>query len=149
MRKGFTLIELLVVVLIMGILASVAMPQYFKSVEKARAAEAINALQAIAAAEQRYNMKTGNLTGNLWDLDIDLSMDQWDKQMVYFTLLYAGNFGYADGRLYGEAKMFRKDEAGAGLGQYEIIIRYPVNEGGSYTWDCEPKSAGCQSFLPK
>jgi len=143
MKKGFTLIELLVVVLIMGILASVAMPQYFKS------AEAINALQAIAAAEQRYNMKTGNLTGNLWELDIDINMDQWDKQMVYFSLSYAGNFGYEDGHWYGMAKMYRKEEAGAGLGQYEISVKYPVNEGGSYTWDCEPKSAGCKSFLPK
>ena len=58
-KSGFTLIELLVVVLIVGILASIAIPQYFKAVEKSRIAEAMSVMATIKSAQERYLAGTG------------------------------------------------------------------------------------------
>ena len=67
MKKGFTLIELLVVVLIIGILSSVALPQYTKAVRKARIVEARTILSSLIKAEDLYILENGNPDWEAWD----------------------------------------------------------------------------------
>ena len=78
--KGFTLIELLVVVLIIGILAAVAVPQYQKVVDKAHVTEALLYVDTFEKAISTYVLQHGiedaNFTGNnATDLDISLPFD--------------------------------------------------------------------------
>lgn len=71
-RKGFTLIELLVVVLIIGILASVALPQYQKAVEKSRLMQQVILVNSIVKAQELYYMANGSFSSDLENLDIDV-----------------------------------------------------------------------------
>jgi len=79
MKRGFTLIELLVVVLIIGILSSVALPQYTKAVNRARASEAWTAAKAILDAQEVYYLSNDAYTMYVEHLDIEMpELKYWD-----------------------------------------------------------------------
>ena len=69
-QNGFTLIELLVVVLILGILAAVALPQYQDAVAKSRATQVVTATKSIKVAQQAYYMENNAYANKIEDLNI-------------------------------------------------------------------------------
>ena len=150
-NNGFTLIELLVVVLIIGILAAVALPQYQKAVEKSRGAQALTLVNSMAQALQTYYMANGSYPTSFEELDIDVpagwtgsekwnnrtenlidtkSNGEWSLQL-YKTQDFGSLVLYM-GRLTGKYK-------GAGFGR-DIAYNGQLYNGA--TWCAERKSSG-------
>jgi prepilin-type N-terminal cleavage/methylation domain-containing protein len=71
-RRGFTLIELLVVIVIIGILISLALPNYVKAKDKAKEAQVLASLHVIQTALERYAVDNGG-TFPMWLLGGDWS----------------------------------------------------------------------------
>lgn len=70
-NKGYTLTEVLTVVVIVGIIAAFALPQYSVILEKSRASEAHQTLMAILAAQKRFAVESGGTyTNALANLDV-------------------------------------------------------------------------------
>ena len=93
-NKAFTLIELLVVVLIIGILAAVALPQYQKAVRKARLSEVATTLNSISKGIDMWLLEnggypsstvtfSGNGTSDHAKLDIEQSCATEDGSYCY------------------------------------------------------------------
>ena len=59
-QSGFTLLEIIIVIIIIGILASLALPKFFKTVEYSRSTEALTSLGAIRRAMDVCYLPTGS-----------------------------------------------------------------------------------------
>jgi prepilin-type N-terminal cleavage/methylation domain-containing protein len=76
-KTGFSLVELTIVVVILGILATFAVPRFMSSVEKTKASEAFSYLSQIEGAQARYNAEHGKYANRTSKLDIDLDAPEF------------------------------------------------------------------------
>lgn len=81
-KSGFTLIEMLVVVLIIGILASIALPQYTRAVEKAKVAQALITLKYMRERGQEFMLQHGYSD----DIPLDNFYEQLTNDMIGIEL---------------------------------------------------------------
>ena len=137
-NKGFTLIELLVVVLILGILAAMAMPQYFKAMERSRMTEAVTLLANIAQAQQRKYMQINAYAKNYSGLDVAPKGASAGNYCTKGTLAADGKCGKGNGFLVSLEQTntgLNKGNAvakrvGPGTLQYQYnLVRYYNGEG--------------------
>ncbi len=77
-KKGFTLLELMIVVIIVGILASLAVPRFIQATRKAKEAEARNILGIIRTSQIRYYLENRQTySTDITLLDCDLTPSQY------------------------------------------------------------------------
>ena len=93
-KYGFTLIELLVVVLIIGILASIALPQYQKAVERSKAVRVLALLKAVGVADEAHYLATGSYASSFEELAVDIP---WTGRESFLPEMYGGRDARSNG----------------------------------------------------
>ena len=88
---GFTLIELLVVVLIIGILAAVAVPQYQKAVTRTRYGTLKSLTRSIANAQEIFYMANNEYAADFEKLDVQMPGGKLNDSTAYH---YVYDWGY-------------------------------------------------------
>jgi len=126
-NKAFTLIEVLVVVLIIGILTSIAVPQYQRAVLKSRLSQAMTIAGIIRDAEHVYYSTYNTYTADLNELDITpLSGCQTISSIVFpgrTTVTYNCDSGWQivfihNGAAHNSVKVFVPPQYGLAVEYY-------------------------------
>ena len=89
-KSGFTLLEVIIVIIIIGVLASLAMPRFFSTIEYSKGTEAMQSLAIIRQSIERcYLARTSYSSCNSFtNLDVE---DPANTPNVHFT------YGFVNG----------------------------------------------------
>ena len=111
-QSGFSLVELTIVVVILGVLATFAVPRFMSSVERTKASESFSYLANIESAQARYNAERGLYADSTSKLDIDLDTPE------FFDVSAPSS---ANWETEWEMKLTRNG-ASSGYGRYTVIF---------------------------
>lgn len=98
-QRSFTLLELVIVVVIVGVLASLALPRFFRLIERARAVEGLQALRVIHQAIERcYLMRGARDLNDYLYCQPDLGWDRLDIDNPFVSP--GAHFRYVSGQIW-------------------------------------------------
>ena len=127
--RGFTLIELLIVLVVIGIIASLAIPSYNAQIERMRAVEAIKMIEAIRNELSRYKQETGIAAYNISDLNItncpESDASAVEMGLCWWYLLPHSVGVLPDGKVLVSYSIIAKRSSKDGGGpDHVIVLRY-------------------------
>lgn len=131
--QGFSLLELMAVMVILGFIATIAVPQYFNQVRKAKQQTAKTQIEMLMTAMNAYRMDVGEYPGQSqglaalavdpgvegWDgpyLTKEIPLDPWKKEYGYQN---PGQHGEIDIYTYGKDNREGGDKEDKDIGSWE------------------------------
>ena len=88
--RGFTLLEIIIVIIIVGVLASLALPRFFRTVEYARSTEALNSMGSIRQSMERcYLQRNGSYSNCNTFNNLDLT-NPGTSPNAHFAYAFSG-----------------------------------------------------------
>jgi len=121
-KKGFTLLELIIVVIVIGILASIALPRFIRVAERARIGEAKSILGSMRSSQIRYLAQWNTYTGCIGTA-CSTRLDNPPPPAKYFTFLATAQSSAATTQPIVRATRNSVENPGGNLGTgYTITI---------------------------
>ena len=161
-QKGFTLIELMIVVAIIGILASVAIPQYQDYIARTDATTSIaQSTVGIKKAIAEYNATYGNLPSGMTQLSEDVGYQKPDesewaptdfavKDKVASVTYTRTNFDAADASNSTGTLAVVFAHANNNIGTTNFVYQIVINDAGTIDFQIDAASSGLKNkYLPK